>query len=129
MRESTLAVRTAYSIGEVAERADVPESRVSRLIELGQIPAFQLGRLWRVRAEDMSIAVERLVAVDEPGPFLSAREVAEQWGISERKVWRLISSGELPSEMKDGERRIAPEDAQAYIDGLLAKQQAARTAA
>jgi excisionase family DNA binding protein len=129
MHESAVAERTAYSVQEIAERAGVAESRLYKLIEAGEIPAFQLARQWRVRAEDAAAAVERLLAVDLAGPFLSVREVAAQWGISERTVWRLVSSGELPSELKGGERRIAPEDAQAYIDGLLEKQQAARSAA
>lgn len=130
MRESTAAVtRTAYSVDELAERAGVPKSRVYRLVEEKKIPAFPLARQWRIRAEDMEPAVKTLMADEPLEPWLSVREVAAQWGISERAVWRLIASGALASELRAGERRIAPEVARAYIDNLVEQSQAQKQGA
>lgn len=37
------------------------------------------------------------MSIDVQEPLLSIREVAEQLGVSEKKIRRLIASGELPA--------------------------------
>jgi excisionase family DNA binding protein len=48
--------------------------------------------------------------------FLSIREVAEELGISERSVWRLIEDGELPVHRFGSSTRVKREDLDAYIE-------------
>lgn len=52
--------------------------------------------------------------------LLSAAEVARQLSISQRQVWRLVSSGELPAPVRVGERssRFRRADIEAYVDSL-----------
>jgi excisionase family DNA binding protein len=48
--------------------------------------------------------------------FLTIQEVADELGISERSVWRLIEEGELLSHKFGASTRVKREDLDAYID-------------
>lgn len=57
-------------------------------------------------------------------------EVAEMLGnVSERYVWTLIQSGELPSTMIAKKRMVLHDDLQAFLARLRADEQRARAAA
>ena len=48
--------------------------------------------------------------------FLSIREVADELGISERSVWRLIEESGLPVHKFGASTRVKREDLDAYIE-------------
>ncbi len=57
---------------------------------------------------------------DKPGgpkgdPFLTIRRVADELGISERSVWRLIEDGDLPAHKFGSSTRIRRSDLDDYI--------------
>lgn len=48
------------------------------------------------------------------GWFLTVKDVADRWGISERQVRRNIASGELKSPRFGRSVRLAPDDVQLF---------------
>ncbi|HOP78929.1 MAG TPA: helix-turn-helix domain-containing protein [Armatimonadota bacterium] len=60
---------------------------------------------------------EKLEGWQDLERLLTAKQVAEYLNVSERTVWRLIDSGELP-HIKIGKQttRIKPEDLEAYVN-------------
>ena len=48
--------------------------------------------------------------------FLTIRQVAEELGVSERSVWRLVEDDELPTHSFGSSTRIKREDLDAYIE-------------
>lgn len=57
---------------------------------------------------------------DDPRKLLSPKQVAEQMGFSERKVYRLIEHGHLPSFKIGHDRRIKQADIDEYLNRLAA---------
>jgi excisionase family DNA binding protein len=50
--------------------------------------------------------------------LLKVPQVATILGVSDKTVWRLVASGELPSVKIGQARRVVPEDLAAYIARL-----------
>ena len=48
--------------------------------------------------------------------FLTVPQIAEEFGISERSVWRLIEYGVLPAHKFGASTRVKREDLDAYIE-------------
>jgi excisionase family DNA binding protein len=67
--------------------------------------------------EGLAIVGRLLAATEEKPELLSVDQVARMLGISGRSVWRMLSSGELPSPIKiGGLTRWSREQIQAMID-------------
>lgn len=49
--------------------------------------------------------------------FISAKETAEKWNISERRVQKLCEIGKIPGTEKFGLVWLIPKDAQKPVDG------------
>ena len=61
------------------------------------------------------------MCTDKPGcpkgdRFLTIREVADELGISERSVWRLIEDNELPAHKSGSSTRVRRSDLDDYIE-------------
>ncbi len=52
-------------------------------------------------------------------PLETVAETADQLGVSERTVWRLIADGDLPVVRFGGIVRVRPEDRVAFIQKYL----------
>lgn len=128
MRESAVVDRTAYSPAEVAEQLEVSERQVWRLLQDKVVPSFPIGTQRRIRAEDVPTLAEHL-AKQTDEQLITVEELAQQWGVGERTIWRLISRGDLPFEMKNGKRQIAPELVREYVDRQIELANAASVAA
>jgi excisionase family DNA binding protein len=48
------------TIAQVAEYFQISEMTTYKLVQEGRIPAFKIGRHWRVKKEDLSIYIEKL---------------------------------------------------------------------
>jgi excisionase family DNA binding protein len=48
------------TISQVAEYFQISEPTTYKLVQEGKIPAFKIGRHWRVKKEDLSDFIERL---------------------------------------------------------------------
>jgi excisionase family DNA binding protein len=48
------------TIAQVAEYFQISEMTTYKLVQDGKIPAFKIGRHWRVKKEDLSIYIEKL---------------------------------------------------------------------
>jgi excisionase family DNA binding protein len=52
--------REIMTIAQVAEYFQISEMTTYKLVQEGKIPAFKIGRHWRVKKEDLSIYIEKL---------------------------------------------------------------------
>lgn len=50
--------------------------------------------------------------------LLTAEEVAEALGCKRTRAWSLIRTGQIKSVKFGGMRRVAPEDLEAFVEGL-----------
>jgi len=48
-------------------------------------------------------------------PFLTIRDLADEWQVSERTIRRLIRSGELVAHDIGHQKRVSPEDKERYL--------------
>ncbi|MBP3953099.1 helix-turn-helix domain-containing protein [Bacillus suaedae] len=48
------------TVSQVAEYLQLSEMTTYKLVQEGKIPAFKIGRHWRVKKEDLSEFIERL---------------------------------------------------------------------
>lgn len=48
------------TIAQVAEYFQISEMTTYKLVQEGKIPAFKIGRHWRVKKEDLTEFIERL---------------------------------------------------------------------
>lgn len=48
------------TIAQVAEYFQISEMTTYKLVQQGKIPAFKIGRHWRVKKEDLSEFIEKL---------------------------------------------------------------------
>lgn len=48
------------TITQVAEYFQISEMTTYKLVQQGKIPAFKIGRHWRVKKEDLSEFIEKL---------------------------------------------------------------------
>ena len=49
--------------------------------------------------------------------YISVKQAAEKWGISDRRVRILCSEGKIPGVIRDGRRWKIPKDAEKPVDG------------
>lgn len=106
-----------YTPKTLAERWECSEHHVRNMIDRGELPAFCIGRLPRVRGEDVE-AHERQSG-DSPASQVnsafSPRTLAERWACTEQHVRNMVKRGELPAFRLDGKLlRIKGVDVEAF---------------
>jgi excisionase family DNA binding protein len=52
--------REIMTIAQVAEYFQISEVTTYKLVQEGKIPAFKIGRHWRVKKDDLSTYIEKL---------------------------------------------------------------------
>jgi excisionase family DNA binding protein len=52
--------REIMTIAQVAEYFQISEMTTYKLVQEGKIPAFKIGRHWRVKKEDLSLYIQKL---------------------------------------------------------------------
>jgi len=75
---------------------------------------------------DVAIEARKCESVDSTSRphkryFLSVRQVADRWNMSERTVWRFLKSRQLPAYRFGSARRILEADVKQFEDERLMK--------
>jgi excisionase family DNA binding protein len=70
---------------------------------------------------DMPAPVSVTRGTDAPRIAYRIREAAEQIGLSERQVWRLLAAGEIQSFKFGSSRRVTHQALLDYVDAKLAQ--------
>lgn len=52
--------REILTVSQVAEYLQLSEMTTYKLVQEGRIPAFKIGRYWRVRKSDLTSLIDRL---------------------------------------------------------------------
>ncbi|ENK0838699.1 helix-turn-helix domain-containing protein [Clostridium sporogenes] len=60
MKEENEKYDEIMTVAEVAEYFKISEVTTYKLVQEGKIPAFKIGRHWRVKKEDLSEFIEKL---------------------------------------------------------------------
>ena len=58
--------------------------------------------------------------------YITTKQTAEQWGISDRRVRKLCADNKIPGVIKEGRSYLIPSDALRPADGRVKQKHSAR---
>ena len=107
------------TVADVAKHYALTERTIRSHLKAGRLKGVRIGGLWRcswrsVWSEEQGPLPKGEREEPYRRPLLTKRDVARQWGVSERTIERWIVAG-LPTRNVFGNVRIAPEDLGAWV--------------